>query len=283
MTTKTTRFNPYGFWTNLGLSIKAIAAVILKSHRSKLPQAPSGDEEIIILGNGPSLRETMDSHGDRLIGSDCMAVNFFANTDDFRRIKPKFYILADPHFFRKTDDPNVGRLIESINSADWELTLLIPFSARKAKTLFDAPNVKTVCYNAVGAEGFSWLTDLLYRSGRAMPKPRNVLIPAIMTAIAMGYKRVYVAGADHSWTRTLSVDEGNNVISVQPHFYKEDEHEEKRIRKEYLNYPLHRILDSFRIAFMAYHRIAAYASYRGVSVVNVTPGSFIDAFARGTL
>lgn len=283
MTTKTTRFNPNGFWTSLGLSIKALAAVVLKSHRAKLPQAPNGDEEIIILGNGPSLRQTMDSQGDRLKDTDCMAVNFFANTDDFRRVKPKFYILADPHFFRKTDDPNVGRLIENINSASWKMTLLIPFSARKAKALFDAPNVETVCYNAIGAEGFPCLTNHLYRSGRAMPRPRNVLIPAIMTAIAMGYKRVFIAGADHSWTRTLSVDDDNCVVSVQPHFYKEDEHEEKRVRKEYLNYPLHKILDSFRIAFMAYHRIAAYAAYRGVSVVNVTPGSFIDAFPRGTL
>ena len=113
-----------------------------------------------------------------------------------------------------------------------------------------------------------------------MPRPRNVLIPSIMEAIGMGYKKVYIAGADHSWTRTLSVDDDNNVVSVQPHFYKEDDREVQRINTEYMHHPLHTIMYSFYVAFKSYFTIARYARSRGTEVVNITPGSFIDAFPR---
>ena len=113
-----------------------------------------------------------------------------------------------------------------------------------------------------------------------MPRPRNVLIPSIMLGIALGFSTIYVAGADHSWTRTLSVDDDNRVVSIQPHFYKEDEREEKRVRKDYMNYPLHMILQSFYVAFRSYFTIARYARHRSVKIFNITPGSFIDAFPR---
>ena len=101
-----------------------------------------------------------------------------------------------------------------------------------------------------------------------------------MAAIGMGYKHIYLAGADHSWTRTLSVDDNNNVVSIQPHFYKEDDREVQRSRTEYMHYPLHTIMYSFYVAFKSYFTIASYASHRGIEVINITPGSFIDAFPR---
>lgn len=273
----TTRFDDAPFHRRMWQSIKAVGVVLLRSHKVKLPRE-SG--EIIILGNGPSLADTIAKSGDRLKQSKCMAVNFFANTPEFRIVKPRYYILADPHFFRNTSDVNVSRLLDNIRSVDWPMTLLVPFAAGESLPVHDNDFLDIKRYNALGAEGFDWLTDRLYAAGRAMPRPRNVLIPAIMTSVAMGFTRIIIVGADHSWTRTLSVDDDNHVVSVQPHFYKEDKDEVKRITTEYLNYPLHKILESFRVAFEAYHRIERFGRSRGVEILNATPGSFIDAFAR---
>ena len=121
---------------------------------------------------------------------------------------------------------------------------------------------------------------MIYRLGLGMPRPRNVLIPSIMLAINSGYRRVYVAGADHSWTQTLWVDEDNRVVSIQPHFYQDNEEEKKRVATEYHNYPLHQILQSLYIAFRSYFDIADYAKSRNVEIINITPESFIDAFPR---
>lgn len=284
-------------------SLKALGKVVLQSRKATLPK---GEGKIVVLGNGPSLADTIARYGDNLRGMKCMAVNFFANSPQFAEIRPEYYILADPHFFRRTDDVNVARLLENLRGVEWPMTLFVPFGAgnlplehlggkEAGKSESDygkgvgklqgkaTGNLTVVKYNAVGAEGWRWLTDMLYGSRLAMPRPRNVLIPAIMTAIGMGFTRIYVAGADHSWMRTLSVDDENCVVSVQPHFYKEDENETRRVRSEYRGRPLYDVVDAFSIAFKAYWRIEDYACRHGVEIINVTPGSFIDAFRRGSL
>ena len=76
------------------------------------------------------------------------------------------------------------------------------------------------------------------------------------------------------------VDDDNNVVSIQPHFYKEDDREVKRVNTEYMHYPLHSIMYSFYVAFKSYFTIARYARHIGTDIYNVTPGSFIDAFPR---
>ncbi|MDE6243997.1 MAG: hypothetical protein K2M14_08330, partial [Muribaculaceae bacterium] len=110
-----------------------------------------------------------------------------------------------------------------------------------------------------------------------------VLIPSIMIGIRLGFRQIILCGADHTWSRTLGVDDENRVISVQPHFYKDSASEQKRVNTEYEGYHLHDILKSLYIAFRSYHEIAAYASRRGVSIHNATPGSMIDAFPRCSL
>lgn len=260
----------------------SVASLIKVSLMSKRP-FPAGQNsgELVILGNGPSLNQTMAERRDFLKGHELMAVNFAANTPMFTDLKPQLYILADPHFFVRTDDANVSRLWQNLNSVTWPLTLFVPVKYKnKVKSLIANNYISIKLFNMTPADGFRWLRHMLYSSGLAMPRPRNVLIPAIMVAMRAGYKRIFLAGADHTWSKTLSVDDQNRVVSIQPHFYKEDSREEERVKTEYMNYPLHQILDSLRIAFAAYHDIAAYAPTRGVEVINITPGSFIDAFPR---
>ena len=266
-------------------SLKSIAKMLLLSKCVHAPKPTDASKPIIILGNGPSLRDTIEQYGSALADATTMAVNFAANAPEFASLKPDYYILVDPHFFVNTADANVAKLWTNIASASWRMTLIVP--SKEAKRLPAAiasnPNISIAKVNPVGVEGWQWLENVAYGKGWGMPRPRNVLIPAIMAAIIMGYKQIYVAGADHSWLKTLSVDEENHVVSIQPHFYKEDDKELKRIRTDYLQYPLHQILESFTIAFRSYHRLQRYAASHGIQVINSTTGSFIDAFPRARI
>ena len=268
--------------TRLGQTIAGCGKLILKSRRAKLPRY-EGTEPIIIMGNGPSLADTIKEHSYALRKYPTIAVNFAANTNEFQTLQPHYYILADPHFFDKPDDPNVARLIENIQNVGWKMTIFLPFEARGRCRLVANDNLSICYYNAVGIEGFQWFTDFAYKCNLGMPRPRNVLIPAIMVALGMGYKEVYVVGADHTWSKTLSVDEDNRVVSIQPHFYKEDEKEVERIRKDYISRPLHSIFYSYYVAFRAYFVITDYAERHNCKVFNSTPNSFIDALPRNPL
>lgn len=265
------------------LTAKSIGLWLLKSRRCRLPKVLPGSE-IYILGNGPSLASALADPDLDLAAKTTMAVNFFASTPAFAQIKPRYYILADPHFFKASNrEPNVAALFEALKRVDWPMTLLVPFAAGRNLPVSPTNNLKIVRYNALRGEGFRWLTHRLFRANRAMPRPRNVMIPAIMTAIGMGFEQINLLGADHSWTATLSVNDRNEVVSVQPHFYKDSDRELSRQRTEQMHQPLHQLLESFAISFRAYHEIADFATSRGITIVNLTPGSFIDAFPRATL
>lgn len=245
-------------------------------------------ESLIIMGNGPSLRETIEKSGNLLRRSKTLAVNFAANAETYRQLKPALYVLADPHFFKtdsegKASDPNVGRLWENIGKTDWKMTLYVPCKAKTPAFIAETSNLTIKCFNMTPGEGLKGPTHWLYRHGLAMPRPRNVLIASIMTALREGYRDIKIVGADHTWSRELWVDEKNRVISVQKHFYKDNEKEFERVANEYAGYHLHDILNSLTIAFRSYHQIAAYAKSIGATITNCTPGSFIDAFPRAPL
>ena len=59
---------------------------------------------IAILGNGPALRHEMPVIGREAEQQACdiMAVNFFALGEEFETLRPKYYVLSDPQFFRRS-------------------------------------------------------------------------------------------------------------------------------------------------------------------------------------
>lgn len=272
-----------GFLDNTLATIKScVKQVVEKS--AKINPANSATNQLIILGNGPSLRTNLDNDLDLLRSADTLAVNFAANTPEFSEIQPTYYLLADPHFFDKAgDDPNVGRLIENLNSITFPMTLFVPAGARKADSYFHNHNLTVKHFSFTAVEGYTWFENAMMNSHRGMPRPRNVLIPSIMVGIWLGYKEIYLLGADHSWLKTLSVNDRNEVVSIQPHFYKEDSREQQRVNEVYVNRQLHEVLESMMIAFKSYHRIREYADRCGTQIFNSTPSSMIDAFERASL
>lgn len=252
------------------------------SHHAKRCVKSDRNREIVVLGNGPSLRQTIADNRDFLVSRDRLAVNFAANTPEFFDLCPTSYVLADPHFFSSlATDTNVERLWQNLRLVDWEMTLFLPVAQKAFVQKMLLPDkIKVSCYNLTPIEGFKCVSHKIFNAGLGMPRPRNVLIPSIMLAIREGYGKIYIAGADHSWTQTLWVDDQNRVVSVQPHFYEDNDAEKKRVATEYHNYPLHQILQSLYIAFRSYFDIANYAASRNVEIYNITPESFIDAFPR---
>lgn len=263
-----------------GDSLKALIKVALKSRR--LRRVVPGEGEVVILANGPSLRQTLSKRGADLAAKKTVCVNFMANTPEMKLIKPDYYVLADPHFFHGLDHDNVESLWRNLALVDWPMTLCVPVGdySTARRLLGVKSSIMIATFNFVGIEGFAWLEDRLFTRGLAMPRPRNVLIPSLMIAIAAGFKRIFIAGADHSWMETIRVDDDNNVVSVQPHFYSDSGAERSRSVAEYRGYRLHDIIKSFYYAFRSYHSVARYAVRHGIEIFNSTPGSYIDAFPR---
>lgn len=270
--------------SQLGGSLKALIAIALRSRKPTPKPKQTPTRPLLILGNGPSLNDTLATQCGAMAGYDLLAVNFAANTPVFIDLKPQHYVLADPVFFDKLDDANVQRLWQALDAADWPLILHLPGHMAKRPKVCEWASKSGLHilrpFNMVAAEGYPRFNRFLFGRGLAMPRPRNVLIPSLMVGLRMGYRRIVIVGADHTWTRTLSVDDQNRVVSIQPHFYKDNDKEQERVASVYRDVRLHEVLGSMAIAFRSYHAIADYAARCGVSILNATPGSFIDAFPR---
>ncbi len=270
----------------LGKSVASLASLVKIVLMSRRPTGRCRDRKdtIIIMGNGPSLRDAMEHDMDVLKAYPRMAVNLSALAPEFRELRPDYYILADIAFFLKVKTGKVPALWEALAGVDWPMTLFLPAAARGMAEVRRLPgNVTVKYYNLTPAEGFGWLMRPVYDMGLAMPRPRNVLIPSIMSAMREGFRRVVLIGADHNWSKTLWVTERNCVVSVQPHFYKDDDKELRRAEEIFRNVRIHDVYENYAIAFRSYHNLKAYTDRRGVEVLNATPGSFIDAFPRTTL
>lgn len=266
-------------------TLLSLIKIPLMSRRpSKLPALPEGGKEIVILANGPSLSSTVENHKDFLDGKILLAVNLFATSPLFTELRPQLYIIADPLFWI-VDDKREAVFGSLAEKTDWPLQLFVPARAlsdpKWRPIVAKNPNITVNIYNTTPVEGFFSFEKWAYRTGLGMPRPHNVLIPAIATALRLPVKKIYLAGADHSWLPEITVTDDNEVLMHQKHFYDRDSSKADTVKKENLDSAhLHTILYHMHVAFKAYFILRHYAASLGKEIINITPGSFIDAFKR---
>lgn len=271
--------------------VGSITKVLLLSKQpGKEKKASSDFNEVVILGNGPSLITMIEKHAEFLKGKDLVCVNHFPSTDEYVKLKPKYLISAAQDLY--CDDvedffiEQSNRLFNDIaNRTTWPLIVYFPFDAKKfsrwQSILADNRNITLRFYNTTPVEGSKGIRHILFNLRLGMARPHNVLIPSMFLMIWLGYRKIYLWGADHSWLKDISVDEQNNALINQKHFY--DEHTSVARPLDWKGVgarKLHEILYKFMTAFASYFVIDEYAKSRNVSIINKTKGSFIDAFER---
>jgi len=256
----------------------------------------SARQDVVILGNGPSLNGFLDKHRDFLKGKDSWAVNYFAATERFEEVKPEKYLIQAPEYWLPDVDEEFRNWSKNLFHAlatktQWEMTLFVPVEARKypawQKKLAGNKNIRIVWFNNMPVEGFKAFRFKFYDWRCGMPRPHNVIIPSLMNAILSGYKNIYLTGVDHDWIKSLHTAEDNTVYLVQEHFYYDPVSSKPNVMKKFgkMSRKMHEILEKFMLAFKGYHvkgyhEIAAYAGYKGVKIYNTTVHSFIDAFPK---
>ena len=242
-----------------------------------------------VLANGPSAKEIVTDRKDLLEGTDLLVLNDFGNTDNFFELKPHYYILLDPAYFDydfknpglNEDNTDESRsrerlLMDNFKKVDWKMTLFIPaiYKESNVKALFDAnPNIEVVPYYATRVLGYDWFQNFMYKRAQGVPSSRNVIIPAMMLMVQLGYNTVYLYGCEISWTKTMDVDpENGRMFFNDRHFYSKDEI--RYFGKGAYLWWLKVIAEDLE----GLEQVAKFANKEGVHIVNRTKGSFIDAF-----
>ncbi len=263
----------------------SIVKIILQSRfTTQLPASFSNPKELVILANGPSLNKTVEESENFIRERTSLVVNFCVNSPMFEKIRPELYLIADPLFWI-VPEKRIQLFRTMAEKTIWPMGFFVPARAYKNKEwqplLASNPNIRIYTYNTTPIEGFQGFCNFVFRKGWGVPRPHNVLIPSIAMGLRMPFEKIYLAGADHSWLPEISVTENNEVLMHQKHFYDQNSSKAAAVQKEDLNTArLHTILFHMYTAFKSYFVLEDYAKRLKKEVINITPGSYIDAFKR---
>lgn len=270
---------------------KAVIKILLQSKWHVVyPKAKKSS--LVILGNGPSLHEDLESFNHQ--GVDFMAVNFFAQTDLFKTVKPVNYVLADPLFFKFDEEEQLYQKIKEFyasiySKCTWKLNLFIPsdclFALKKWQDILhlENDNIEVFTYNKTNMNGTSKTIQYFYRKKWGMPSPTTVLIPCSMIGIGMGYKKIGLTGAGHNYHEGIAMSE-NNVLQIKvPHFYENEEQIEYKPYYKPGGKETYTISELFMVLhkmFGSYKYVSKFAEEMGVEMVNYTKDSYIDEIKK---
>ncbi len=274
-------------WVFLELLFKSIVSCVLiiifssikvAIHTKKCCLKEKKGSKIIVLGNGPSLKKVLEQ-GFWNTNIDCMALNSFVISEWFWKLKPKYYYLADDAFWNPTNERTKkisSDFIENMNKVSWPIELYIPTqkNIKNLKEKLTNTNVSFCRMNTIQVDGFKCFRNFIYRIYMGAPNCQTVLNMTLVSAINKGYKTIYLYGADHSWTKDLSVNENNEVIYGDRHVYNTN------LTATKLDKKIGDLLSDYANMFKSHYIIRTYADSVNCKIINCTEGSFVDAYER---
>jgi hypothetical protein len=264
-----------------------VKVIILSKYYVRLPKVEQ-EQECVILGNGPCLTKDLDSCRDFILKRKKLCVNLFAFSKEYEPVKPEYYVLAAPEFWMKNPielhEIQRTKLAQSIcEKTEWNMTLLIPFEAKHSKfesTIKANTKIKVIYFNSTPVEGLYFFSKFLFKMNLGMPRPHNVLIPTIFLSMNLGFKNIFIFGADHSWHEEIKVDQSNNVTLNHQHFFDSNETRFAMYKLGGQEYHIHDIFRKLHFAFKGYFVLENYAGYLGAKIKNASSKSYIDAFEK---
>ena len=252
--------------------------------RAGTPGTPRGT--MAILGNGPSLAEELPEllrdPGDR----DFMAVNYFALDERFTLLRPSYYVLSDPMFFR--DSPlrdRVAELYRVMNErVAWPMTLYVQYYNPERfdyRAALPNPLIRIVPFHTTLFRGFRSLEFRLFRRGLGSANFGTVVQVGEYIALLLGYRRVELYGVDHTLLEGLCVDGRNRLCRADRHYYGTAREPQPVFQKvPPVPYTMASYLAEVAELFRGHEVLRDYAAWLGARIVNCTRGSMIDAYER---
>ena len=247
-------------------------------------------QSMVILGNGPSLAGDLP----RLIErpeyetEDFLAVNFFAEDDRFEVVKPKYYVLSDPMFFRDSACRDRVRALYATlaRKVAWPMNLYVQYYNPEGfdyRAALPNSNIRIVRFHTQMYRGFRSLEFWLFRRGLGSANFGTVVQVGEYVALLLGYKRIELYGVDHTLLDGLCVDDGNRLCRIDRHYYDGAEAAAPQpIYKKvpHVPYTMADYLAEVAELFRGHEVLRDYAAALGARIVNRTRGSMIDAYER---
>lgn len=277
----------YNFCYSFYLFFESVFLVAMLSRKSK-SSLESISRKCVVLGNGPSLINDLGKVYclNEKEDIDVWCVNFFCLDPEFLNLKPAYYCLADPSLWSDSSSQELKeklyRMADVLNSISWNITLVIPYESEGSYFLrsIKNKNIDIFFYNNTPIRANGCVSWWFFDRRLAIYPAYNVLIPSLIIPISLGYEKVYIYGADHSWHESLSpAAEGAGVFLRQLHFYDQNNVASEPMRSpEGQQYFIDEMFLQWAYAFKGYRVIRMYAEKKGCKIYSCGTKTYIDAF-----
>lgn len=246
---------------------------------------------IAILGNGPSLRSEMATIRRDAEAAECdiMAVNFFALGEEFEAVRPKYYVLSDPQFFRRSGrSERVEALYKALaERTAWPMILYVQYYNPERfdyRAALPNANIRIVPFHTTVFHGFRSVEFWCYRRGLGSGNFGTVVQNGEFIAMLLGYRHIELYGVDHTLLDGLCVDDENRLCRIKSHYYDNSAPVAEPIHVNATEPPQPYTMSSYLAEtaelFRGHEVLRDYALTIGAEIVNRTRGSMIDAYTR---
>jgi len=261
----------------------------------------NNDESVLVIANGPSLSHDIKAFD--LGNYDAsVAVNFFAATDWFEIVRPKYYFIQDPFWFEPLRNlgPKASSVFAGISEKlTWNMELMFPAEYSDCETILALGKNSNITlrplaqYTWPSFVGLMSTVDLLphfsqanrrqifrlWDRGLAQVLTNGVVQTTMFEFIRNGARKIDVLGLDMSMALDLAVDEKGQTQYYPRHFYGKATIPEKPLSGDRAN----KMADSYRAIaqkFDVFDLLAGYSMHRGCRVRNLSSLTLLDSFPR---
>lgn len=214
-------------------------------------------DTIYVCGLGPSLADVdLDKVADA--DADSLVVNYFVKMAEKTRLKPTYYMMADPGFVSPKHRSALEKAIELYPDSKFIWNSKFPTID---PTVMDYPCDK---YFLAMYDGY-YIKPKKYAITKVTPAFGNCICAAIAFALGVGYKKIILLGCDFN----------SFAFPHEVHCYDGGK-ENKSARRIALDFEL------FCYSFDAtvHLKLAEYAKQHNIEILNATRGSLIDAYKK---
>ena len=248
-------------------------------------------KSVVVLGNGPSLNADKQEILSWVGQKDFVCVNNFCDDELYTALKPNIYVFLDAYFFSDEAHQSwVARREKTFdilnNSTDWEMTIVVPSSAKLdvITSRIDNKKIKFFKFNTQPLFTFKLtrLQEWFFDIGLYGPPQINVLIYGIYLSVIAGYKNIRIYGADLSFHNDVAVDQKSNQLYIEFKHFNERNSTEPLLKNPDKVEPwrMSELMKLTADTFYAHEILNTYVLKKGICIENASNYSLIDAYPR---
>ncbi|NDO50857.1 DUF115 domain-containing protein [Lachnospiraceae bacterium MD335] len=240
--------------------------------KNRLPLQKDNGKALSVILNGPSLNRTL--HYLNRSNTDVMMVNYAVETKLYDELKPEYVCFADPRLFMPCKkNYYLQKRIADVNE---NTILFFPGSVKNA-VLLKGKNTRKV-FSVNKLLDIELYSVKLLEKNLFAPYFINIGIMALYVGIQLGYKKIYLYGADLSMFKQLTLNEKLEIEKDDIHYYGKQKINLSKVLRNSYDMPYE--MKTWYETFSQFRIIAKYAKAEAVKIINMSDETMLDCFER---